>query len=322
MGDYIYMQGRAKIRPLHREHLKKFFATAEDGPDYELNWPLLEEIDPTIRVYSGWKLLCLKYGTGSERIPHGMSNPTGWPDSFDELPIDEGQEYGHGELNLDADGNLTFKGSGRNRDHVMEAFISLVFYWSDDYEIKLDTREWAFDMFTGDHIATYTRDNEDGFDSIMDVVAETLDKLERERDLKALAPLTAEERQRMLDVGISPAFLNGLNKPCRELTDVPQEPALVDAWSALVNEKLAQMGISLEFFTESSPRPADSFVEHIVRLGMQKRQPPRQKAESLNSPKVWRYDSPLDHINDLKLFARGKKGVRQVNRKQRRKMRA
>lgn len=318
MGDYIYMQGRAKIRPLHREHLKKFFATAEEGPDYELDWPKLEYIDPTIVLYSGWKLLALKYGTGSERVPNGMSNPTGWPDSFDALPIEEGQKYGHGELNLDDDGNLTFKCSGRNHDHVMEAFISLVFYWSDDYEIKLDTREWAFDQFTGDHITTYTRDNEDGFDQIMDVVAETLDKLERKAELWRLAPLTQDEMERLRTIGISDTFINGLNKPSRELADVPQGPHQIDVWSELVHQKLAQMGISPELFSESSPRPADSFVEHIVRLGMQKRQPPRQPAESLNKPIA--HTSILDHINAVKRFNRGKLGVRQIKRKQRRKM--
>ena len=319
MGDYIYMQGRAKIRPLHREHLKKFFATAKEGPDYELNWPKLEDIDPTIRVYNGWKLLALKHGEGSENIPHSMFNPTGWPDSFDALPIEEGQTYGHGELKLDDEGWLTFKCSSRNRDHVMEAFISLVFYWSDDYEIQLDTREWAFDMFTGDHIATYTRDDEDGFDHIMDLVAETLDKLERESDLQVHAQLTEGERQRMLNIGISSAFLDGLNKPSRDLKDVPQDPVLVYAWSALVKEKLEQVGIPFELFAETNPRPADSFIEHIVRLGMQKRVPPRQPAEPSNNP-MGRFTSILDHINAVKRFNRGKLGVRQIKRKQRRAM--
>jgi len=321
MGDYIYMQGTAKIRPMHRKVLQKFFNSRHDDADYELNWPKLVEDDPTIIVYSGYKVLKMAHGMGAESIPFGMSNPTGWPDSFDELPREEGDEYGIGECELDDEGNLTFKCSSRNRNRVMEAFISLVFYWAEDYKIEMDTREWAFDMFGGqDHVAVYTPGNEAGFDAIMEIVGNQLQEMERKAELWRLAPITVDEKEKLRALGLSESFLASLDGPSKNIVDVPSEPNLSTEWSKLVNKKLEQMGIPLELFTSSNPRPHESFADYVVRLGMTRVYKPDERVQSLNSPKLGQWNSTLEHIEAHKRFARGKKGVRQVRRKQRRAM--
>lgn len=315
MGDYVYMQGRAKIEPTYVKQLQAFFNSRHDDPDYELNWPKLIETEPTLRLYNGYKLLVMCHGMGSERIPFSMANPTGWP--FDDL-VDE-----RGELELDDEGNLTFKCSTRNRNSVLEAFVSLIFMWSRDYEIQYDTSEWAYVIGNReDYTKTYVPGDEAGFDQIMNRVAETLAEMERKAELWKLAPITTDEKQKMRALGISEAFLESIDGPSKNIIDVPREPALATEWSRLVNDKLATMGIPLELFTSSSPRPHESFAEYVVRLGMIRLHEPDTRTQSLTSPKVWQYDSMLDHINALKLFARGKKGVRQVKRKQRRAMKA
>lgn len=323
MGDYVYVQGKAKIDPTYVKHLQAFFNSRHDDPDYELNWPKLLESEPTLRLYHGYKILASQYGKGSERIPFSMPNPTGWPDSFDELPKIEGDQYGTGELELDDEGNLTFKCSSRNRNAVVEAFISLIFMWSRDYEIKYDTSEWALMVLDrGDFIKTFVPGDEAGFDHIMDKVGETWIEMERKAELWKLAPLTEEEKQKALDMGISKTFLEGLDGPCQDLVDVPSQVDQVEAWSKLVYDKLATMGIPKELFTASTPRGTETFPEYIVRLGMTRLHKPDDRVQSLNSTKLGQFDSQLERIKALKLFARGKKGVRQVKRKQRRAMKA
>lgn len=315
MGDYVYMQGKAKIQQGYIKNLQAFFNSRHDDPDYELNWPKLVEVEPTLRVYNGYKLLAMCHGMGSENIPFGMSNPTNWP--FDDL-VDE-----MGELELDDEGNLTFKCSSRNRNFVLEAFVSLVFMWSSDYEIQYDTHEWAYTLGNrDDYTKTYVPGDSEGFDKIMETVATTLEEMERKAELWKLAPITDDEKQTMRSLGISEAFLESLDGPSRNIVDVPSEPSMVAEWSRLVNTKLEQMGIPLELFTSSNPRPHESFAEYVVRLGTTRVYNPDARTQSLNSPKVGQFETLLDHINAHKLFARGKKGIRQVKRKQRRAMKA
>lgn len=323
MGDYVYVQGRAKIDPTYVKHLQAFFNSRHEHPDHELDWPKLVESERTLRLFNGYKLLVAQHGSGSERIPFSMPNPTGWPSSFDDLPQAEGGEYGTGELELDDEGNLTFKCSTRNRQSVVEAFISLIFMWSRDYEIKYDTSEWAYVVGDRDtYTKTYVPGDEVGFDQIMNRVTETWDEMQRKAELWKLAPLTQEEKQKALDMGISKTFLEGLEGPCQNLTDVPSKADQVAAWSKLVHEKLASMGIPKELFTASTPRGTETFAEYVVRLGMIKIAKPDPRTAPLNATKLGQYDSIVDHIGALKLYARGKKGVRQVKRKQRRVMKA
>lgn len=314
MGDYVYMQGTAKIRPEYVKPLQKFFATADEGPDYELDWAAFKQVEITLPLYSGYYLL---EHCNAGRIPHGMPNPTGWPDHFDDI-VDE-----QGVLELSDDGQLAFKCSDRNRNYVMEAFISLVFLWADDYDIRVDRSELSMGFTRGEeHTTIYTPDNTQAVDALLDQVGARHRELLRKAELWKLAPITDTEKQQMRNLGISEAFLESLDGPSQNVVDVPNEPQLVATWSKLVNDKLAQMGIPLELFTSSNPRPHESFAEYVVRLGMTRVAPTDPRVQSLESPKLGQWNSLLEHIQAHKLFARGKMGVRQVNRKQRRKMRA
>ncbi|MNQ81400.1 hypothetical protein D3C85_964210 [compost metagenome] len=154
------------------------------------------------------------------------------------------------------------------------------------------------------------------------MVADRHNEAVRKAELWELAPINEGEKEQMRKLGISDSFLASLDGPSSKVVDTPTDPKLVAEWSKLVSDKLAQMGIPLELFTSTGPRPHESFAEYVVRLGMTRVAPTDPRVQSLNSPKLGQWNSLLEHITAHKLFARGKMGVRQVKRKQRRKMRA
>lgn len=148
-----------------------------------------------------------------------------------------------------------------------------------------------------------------------------LDEDDAERKVRAAIVWTEADKEKLRAVGLSERFIESLDGPSSELVDVPNTPELQTAWSQMVKVKVERAGIPLDLFTSLNPRAHESFADYCVRLGKIRLYEPDRRTQSLDSPHVGKYDTLLEHIAAHKLFNRGKLGVRQINRKQRRKMR-
>ena len=322
MGDYIYMQGTAQIKPSYIKPLQKFFNSRHDDADYELNWASLEDVWPDLSVYSAFYVL--KNGRSSG-VPFSMPNPTGWPNSFDELREDEGGSgYGTGECELSDDGLLLFKCSDRNRYNVYEAFVSLLPVFATDWRVQIDFREWFYALPEDEDggIKTYAPDSAT-MDEALDIVCTQHKKMLKEalRDkAKRVVESFAEEDIRKMaeSLGIDLATLDQVvpAEAVLRYTQLMQQPkfSFSPEFEQTLRDKLtAAFDLNLAFTTlepESSNTTPFKSRPYV--------QEPR--TTPLTSTKLGHFDTIIERIEAVKLFNRGKKGVRQIKRKQRRSM--
>lgn len=319
MGDYIYMQGTAQIKPSDIKVLQKFFNSRHEGADYELNWADLEAARPDLRTFSAFYVL--KHGR-SQGIPFSMPNPTGWPDSFDDLPEDPGSPFGLGECELSDEGLLKFKCSDRNRKNVIEAFISLLPVFSINWLVHVDYREWFMappeDRAAG--IKVYVQGSatmDEALDTCCDNHQDMLKEELQGEAKRIVGDFTPEDLRKIAEsLGLSPDIFDTPAETVHHYTQLMQRPKFAfnpEFESALREKLIAAFGLTQKYTEANDP--------DVKLFSRSKPYVPDARTQPLTSS-IGRYDSVLDHITHLKLFARGKKGVRQVKRKQRRAMKA
>lgn len=319
MGDYSYCRGTAKIKPALVEVLRDRFTRPTDNVDLDLwgDWNFVT-LPECLTATSAYKVLCMEEkgswipGMGAG----GKSRHLGEPPA-------ECMSYS-------ADGVLTFHTGYKNGNRTIEAFIALLIACSDTYEIEYD---WYETMYSPDW---------DDPDSGLTVYSSS-----------AITPEMLKELQDKVDRSYANAVDTREEFSPGQWRDKPKELSADLKWSyfncnlarALKNKgltmegtvdwtlpdlgigadmiaQLRALGISEDFLSGDPRYTASPNV--VVAVKQAVAGTPFNSTPFTHDPRqvpvsVPDFD-PLAHIMGQKLYSRGKKGIRQVKRAQRRKM--